>query len=171
MQQPTAEPCVSPVKQMPALGSKSAPEHVKVAPFFVPECPQIASASISQKNVRNPNHNYFSKKYRDTPPMCIAIRLQFVLQCFRCPYALRKGKYCQYSSHLYRSTPPICIAIRLPFVSQYFGENLGGCGDRDENTICFKMVTDRHLFLQLISRLPLPTLIVQAGNYSAETKG
>ena len=82
----------------------------------------------NQKNVRNPNHHYFSKKYRNTPPICIAIRLQFVLQCFWCPYALRKGKYCQYSSHLYRSTPPICIAIRLPFVSQYFWENLGGCG-------------------------------------------
>ena len=78
----------------------------------------------TQKNVRNPNHHYFSKKYRNTPPICIAIRLQFVLQCFRCPYALRKGKHCQYSSHLYRSTPPICIAIRLPVVSQYFGKIL-----------------------------------------------
>ena len=46
--------------------------------------------------------------------MCIAIRLQFVLQCVWCPYALRKGKHCQYSSHLYRSTPPICIAIPPP---------------------------------------------------------
>ena len=73
------------------------------------------------------------KKYRNTPPICIAIHLQFVSQYFRCQkHALRKGKYiCQYSSHLYRSTPPICIAIRLPFVSQYFWENLGGCGRRD----------------------------------------
>ena len=86
---------------------------------------------LCQKNVRNPNHHYFSNKYRNTPPICIAIRLQFVLQCFWCPYALRKGKYCQYSSHLYRSTPPICVAIRLPFVSQYFWENLGGCGHRN----------------------------------------
>ena len=85
-------------------------------------------------NVRNPNHHYFSKKYRNTPPICIAIRLQFVPQCFWCPYALRKGKYCQYSSHLYRSTPPICIAIRLPFVSQCFWENLGGCGHRNCNS-------------------------------------
>ena len=80
---------------------------------------------------RNPNHHYFSKKYRNTTPICIAIRLQFVSQYLWCPYALRKGKYCQYSSHLYRSTPPICIAIRLPFVSQYFWGNLGGCGHRD----------------------------------------
>ena len=84
-----------------------------------------------QKNVRNPNHHYFSKKYRNTPPICIAVRLPFVPQYFWCPYALRKGNYCQYSSHLYRSTPPICIAIRLPFVSQYFWENLGGCGHRN----------------------------------------
>ena len=84
-----------------------------------------------QKNVRNPNHHFFSKKYRTTPPICIAVRLQFVLEYFRRPYALRKGKYCQYSSHFYRSTPPICIAVRLPFVSQYFLENLGGCGHRD----------------------------------------
>ena len=71
------------------------------------------SLAISHKNVRNPNHHYFSKKYRNTPPICIAILLQFVLQCFWCPFALRKGKYCQYSSHLYRSTPPICIAVVL----------------------------------------------------------
>ena len=42
-----------------------------------------------------------------TPPICIAIGLQFVLQYFWCPYAPMKGKYCQYSSqyasYLYRS--------------------------------------------------------------------
>ena len=65
----------------------------------------------SQKNVRNPNHHYFSKKYRNTPPICIAIRLPFVPQYFWCPYALRKGNTV--------STPPICIAVRLPFVLQY----------------------------------------------------
>ena len=92
---------------------------------------QLMHRGKDQKNVRNPNHHYVSKKYRNTPPICIAVRLPFVSQYFRCPYALRKGKYCQYSSHLYRSTPPICIAIRLPFVSQYFWENLGGCGHRD----------------------------------------
>ena len=37
---------------------------------------------------------YFSKKYHNTPPICIAVRLQFVLQCFLSPYALRKRKYC-----------------------------------------------------------------------------
>ena len=51
------------------------------------------------------------KKYCNTPLICIAIRLQFVLQCFRCPYALRKGKSV--------GTPRICIAVRLPFVLQY----------------------------------------------------
>ena len=71
------------------------------------------------------------------PPLLLQkyqIHLQFV-QClsqyFRCPYVLRKGKYCQYSSHLYHSTPPICIAIRLPFALQRFWENLGGCGHQD----------------------------------------
>ena len=93
--------------------------------------PVPAQREECQKNVRNPNHHYFSKKYRNTPPICIAIRLQFVPPYFWCPYTLRKGKYCQYSSHLYRSTPPICIAIRLPFVSQCFWENLGGCGHRN----------------------------------------
>ena len=92
---------------------------------------RIGRRIFIQKNARNPNHHYFSKKYRNTPPICIAIRLQFVPQHFWCPYALRKGKYCQYSPHLYHSTPPICIAIRLPFVLQYFWENLGGCGHRN----------------------------------------
>ena len=66
---------------------------------------------ISQKNVRNPNHHYFSKKvsqyasnlHCSTPPICIAVLLV--------PYALRKGNTV--------STPPICIAVRLAFVSQY----------------------------------------------------
>ena len=61
-----------------------------------------------------------------TPFTPTPIPLQFKLQCFLCPSALRKGKYCQYSSHLYRCTPPICISMLLPFVSQRFWENLGG---------------------------------------------
>ena len=43
---------------------------------------------------------YTSNLYCRTPPLCVAVRIQFVLQCLWCPYALRKGKYCQYSSHL-----------------------------------------------------------------------
>ena len=52
-------------------------------------------------------------KYRNTPPICIAVRLQFVLQCFWfwCCWALRKGNIV--------TAPPICIAVRLPFVLQY----------------------------------------------------
>ena len=64
-----------------------------------------------QKNVRNPNHHCFSKKYRNAPPIRIAIRLQFVLEYFWCPYTLRKGNTA--------STPPICIAVRPPFVLRY----------------------------------------------------
>ena len=92
---------------------------------------QLFRSLLNQKNVGNPNHHYFSKKYRHIPPIRIAIRLQSVLQYFWCPYTLRKGKYCQCSSHLYRSTSPICIAIRLPLVSRHFWENLGGCGHQD----------------------------------------
>ena len=73
----------------------------------------------------------FFRPLLQSAEICIAVRLQSVLRCFRCPYALRKGKYCQYSSHLHRSTPPICIAIRLPFASQYFWKSLGGCGHRE----------------------------------------
>ena len=62
------------------------------------------SFSAPPKNVRSPNHHYFSKKYRNTLRTCIAIRLQFVLQYFWFPYTLRKGKECQYSSHVYLNT-------------------------------------------------------------------
>ena len=129
----------SQAEEAPFAASSALPQWLRGAEELVPiglqrEPIGAEKASISaknQKNVGNPNHHYFSKKYRKTPPICIAVRLQFVLQYFWCPWALRKGKSCQYSSHLYRSTPPICIPIRLPFVSQYFWENLGGCGHRD----------------------------------------
>ena len=65
----------------------------------------------SQKNVRNPNHHYFSKNDRNTPPTGIAIRLQCVSQYSRCPYVLRKENTV--------STTPICITVRLPCVLQY----------------------------------------------------
>ena len=94
------------------------------------------STLLSRKNARNPNHHYLSKEHRNTRPICIAIRLQFVLQYPSNLYCSTFGapmlwKCCQYSSHLYRSTPPIYIAICLPFVSQYFWDNLCGCGRRD----------------------------------------
>ena len=58
--------------------------YCKLAPLWLQE--------NNQKNVRNPQPPLLLEKYRNTPPICIAIRLQFVLQCFRCPSALRKGK-------------------------------------------------------------------------------
>ena len=81
----------------------------------------ILSITEPQQNVGNPNHHYFSKKYCNTPPICIAIRLQLVLQCFAAslPLSSQEREIRQYSSHLYRSAPPICIAVPLPFVSQY----------------------------------------------------
>ena len=75
----------------------------------------------NQKNLRNPNHHCFSKKYRNAPPICIAIRLQFVSQYFWCPIRSEEREILsvllpfvsQYASHLYCNTPPICIAIFL----------------------------------------------------------
>ena len=61
---------------------------------------------------------YTANLYRNAPPICIAIHLQFVLQYFWCPIRSEEREiYCKHSSHLYRSTSLICIATRLPFVS------------------------------------------------------
>ena len=77
--------------------------------------PRVA---ISQRNVRNPNHHYFSKKYRNTPPIYIAIRLQFGIAVRLVPLRseeremlsvlLPLSQYAphlvlQYASHLYRN--------------------------------------------------------------------
>ena len=76
---------------------------------------------LVSEECQKPQPPLLLKNYRNTPPICIAIRLQCVVQCFRCPYALRKGRYCpvllpfvsQYASLLYCSTPPIRIAVLL----------------------------------------------------------
>ena len=52
-------------------------------------CPWQARRGINcgiyQKTVRNPNHHYFSKKVLQyASNFCFAVRLQFVLQNFRC---------------------------------------------------------------------------------------
>ena len=75
------------------------------------DCGLLHSILYDLKECQKPNHHYFSQKYRNTPPICIARCLQCVLQCFWCLYALRTWKYCQYASHLYCNTPPICIAV------------------------------------------------------------
>ena len=70
---------------------------------------ETPTTTTSQKSIAAP------------PPICIAIRLQFVLECFWCPLHSEEREYCQYSSHLYRSTPPhlycntppICITALL----------------------------------------------------------
>ena len=74
--------------------------------------PKSSVCPLKQKNIRNPNHHYFSKKYRntpsnlycDTPPICIAVA--------SVPLHSEERENIV-------STPPICIAVRLPFVSQY----------------------------------------------------
>ena len=65
-----------------------------------------------QKHIRNPTTTTFQKMYRNTPPLCTAIRLQFVSQCLWCPYALRKKGNIV-------SSLPIRIAVHPPFVLQY----------------------------------------------------
>ena len=77
--------------------------------FFFP-ISEVIFSLISEER-QKPQPPLLLKKYRNTPPICIAVRLQFVLQHFWCPYTLKKGKTV--------STPPICIAVRLPFVLQY----------------------------------------------------
>ena len=108
------------------LWPRGAPESPKSAPrsFRTPWCTLWGLwGSLERDTLSDSTSNLY----------CNALFFQFVLQCFRCPYALEKEKYYQYSSHLYRSTPPICIAIRLRFVSQYFCKNLCGCGHRDDD--------------------------------------
>ena len=88
------------------------------------------------------------KKYRITPPMCIAIHLQSVLQCFRCPYSLRKGKHwqhsshyievhlrvvLQYASHLYRSAWWLWSPGCSPYVP---GGAQSGCCDKHDYDVC-----------------------------------
>ena len=77
--------------------------------------------NVNQKNVRNPNHHYFSKKYRDTPPICIAIRFPICIAVLLVPLCSEEREILsvllpfvsQYASCLYCSTPPICIAVLL----------------------------------------------------------
>ena len=52
------------------------------------------SSGEAWPQLSEPSHHYFSKKYRDTPPICIAIRRQFLLEYFWCqdsPEAARNG--------------------------------------------------------------------------------
>ena len=79
-----------------------------------------------QKNVRNPNHHYFSKKYRNTPPICIAIRLQFGAAVLLVPLRSEEREILSARLPFILSVClPFILSVRLPFVSQYFWENLG----------------------------------------------
>ena len=74
--------------------------------------------------------------------ICIAIRLPFVSQYFRCPYTLRAGRHCQYSSHLYRSAPPICIAIRLPLWSPGCSPVVAGVINKNVSASSDQLISD-----------------------------
>ena len=67
----------------------------------------------NQKNVRNPNHHFFSKKYRNTPPICTAVRLVPLCSEEREILSVLLPFVSQYASHLRCSTPPVCIAVLL----------------------------------------------------------
>ena len=62
-------------------------------------------------------HHCFSKKYRNTPPICIAICTTVLLVPLRSEereiLRVLLPFVSQCASHLYRNTPPICIAILL----------------------------------------------------------
>ena len=62
-----------------------------------PDTQRQVSTAFNQKNVRHPNHHYL--EYHNTPPICIAVRLQFMY--FWCPYAVCLPFVLQYASHLY----------------------------------------------------------------------
>ena len=81
---------------------------------------QLSLISV-QKNVRNPNHHYFSKKYRNRPPICIAIPLPNCIAVLSVPLRSEEREILsvflpfvsQYASHLYCNMPPIYIAVFL----------------------------------------------------------
>ena len=66
---------------------------------------------LYQKNVRNPNHHYFSES--------IAVPFPFVLQYASHLYCSAFGALTLWGKGNTVSTPPICIAVLLPFVLQY----------------------------------------------------
>ena len=67
---------------------------------------------LCTEECQKPQPPLLLKKVSNTPPICIAVRLQLNLHCSTFGAPTLWGKENQYSSHLYRTTPPICIAIR-----------------------------------------------------------
>ena len=91
--------------------------------------------------LKNPNHRCCSKKYRNTPPICITIRLQCSIAVLSVSLRSEEREILsvllpfvsQYASHLYCNTLLICIAVPLgkswwlwsPGCSPFLG---GSCG-------------------------------------------
>ena len=68
-------------------------------------CSATGVTALSIRRVKStPDPDAF-EKYRDTPPICIAILLQ--------KYALFLAESTMYTTNLYHDTAPICIAILL----------------------------------------------------------
>ena len=94
------------------------------------------------KNVGKPNRHYFSKKYRNTPPICISppICIAVLLVSLRSEereiLSVLLPFVSQYASHLYCNTPLICIAVLLeqpwwlwsPGCSPFFGSEASKFG-------------------------------------------
>ena len=120
-------------RQNPPVAASSPSEHAKQNPhatrsltkqidIVLPYLLSVPTLLHYSEECQKPQPPLLLKKYRNTPPICIAIRLQFVLQYFWCP--LRSDKKGNIVStppiciavrppHLYCSTPPICIAVLL----------------------------------------------------------
>ena len=110
----------------PKLSLEGASYHPRVIDlhldFWICKCRKgLPKILLIQKNVRNPNHHYFSKKYRNTPsnlycntpPIYIAVLLVPLRAEEREILSLLLPFVSEYAPHLYCNRPPICIAMLL----------------------------------------------------------
>ena len=88
------------------------PESLATRKFFTSD----AKTPLLRRIQSTPDPDTF-EKYRDTPPISIAI--------FGQKYALLLADSSIYTINLYHDTASICITIQLPFVSRYFAGVLG----------------------------------------------
>ena len=96
---------------------------------------------LSQKSQIGPWPRYF-EKYRDTPPIFIAILLQ---------------KYALFLAQKVVYTPPICITIRLPLyrdaLAEVFRERESGCAKGAAKGSCGETVVQKGVFGESVSSL------------------
>ena len=85
-------------------GKKSKDWRVRVFHKVYAHCALLFLQSVCRQGQSTPDPDTF-EKYRDTPPISIAIFLQ--------KYALLSVESSIYTPNLYHDTPPICIGILL----------------------------------------------------------